>query len=78
MSTRKVAMGAVPVVGDMVQAWKTGDMAALWRALEEASRSLARHAQRAPPHRDRHQGRSPLALEPICRDEDVVEFAEAA
>jgi hypothetical protein len=86
MSTRKVAMGAMHVLGDMVQALKTGDVAALWRALEEAIRYLASHAQRAHPHRDRHKGRSQLELEPIfgdedvvkCEADDVVEFAEAA
>jgi hypothetical protein len=86
MSTRKVAMCAMHVLGDIVQALKTGDVAALWRALEEAIRYLASHAQRAHPHRDRHKGRSQLELEPIfgdedvvkCEADDVVEFAEAA
>jgi hypothetical protein len=56
-STRTGAMGAVHVFGGMVEAWKTGDVAGLYDALEEAITSLACHAQRAHPERDRQTGR---------------------
>src|SRR5215472_9767353 len=78
MSTRKVAMCAVHVLGGMVQALKTGDMAGLYDALEAAMTYLACHAQRAHPQRDRHTGRSQLGLEPLSGSDDVVEVAEAA
>src|SRR6266699_832631 len=44
MSTRKVAMCAMHVLGNMVQALKTGDEAGLYAALEEAITYLACHA----------------------------------
>jgi hypothetical protein len=78
MATRKVARCALPVLGNMVQAWKTGDEAGLYAALEEAITSLACHAQRAHPKRDRQTGRSQLGLEPLFAGQDVTEFAEAA
>jgi hypothetical protein len=78
MSTRKVAMGAVHVLGDIVAALPHGDVAGLYAALEAASTYLACHAQRAHPKRDRHTGRSQLGLEPLMRDEDVIAWAEAA
>jgi hypothetical protein len=78
MSTRKVAMCAVHVFGDMVRALQSGDVAGLSAALEEAVTSLAGHAQRAHPARDRHIGRSQLGLEPLFGSDDVIEFAEAA
>jgi len=78
MSTRKVAMGAVHVFGDIVEAGKTGDVAGLSAALEAAITYLACHAQRAHPARDRRTGRSQLGLEPLFGSEDVIEFAEAA
>ncbi len=78
MSTRKVAMGAVHVLGGIVQALKTGNMAGLYDALEEAVTYLASHAQRAHPARDRRTGRSQLGLEPFFAHDDVIEFAEAA
>jgi hypothetical protein len=78
MSTRQVAMCAVHVLGGMVQALKTGDVAGLSAALEAAMMYLACHAQRAHPKRDRQTGRSQLGLEPLFGSDDVVEFAEAA
>ena len=78
MSTRKVAMGAVHVLGRMVEALKTGDVAGLYDALEVAITYLACHAQRAHPNRDRHTGRSQLGLEPLFGSNDVMKFAEAA
>jgi hypothetical protein len=78
MSTRKVAMCAVHVLGRIVQALKTGDVAGLYDAIEAAILYLACHAQRAHPKRDRHTGRSPLGLEPLFGSDDLMEFAEAA
>jgi hypothetical protein len=78
MSTRKVAMGAVHVLGRIVQALKTGDVAGLYDAIEAAIMYLACHAQRAHPKRDRHTGRSQLGLEPLFGSDDLMEFVEAA
>src|SRR2546428_3367577 len=78
MSTRKVAMCAVHVLGRIVEALKTGDVAGLYDALEVAITYLACHAQRAHPTRDRHTGRSQLGLEPLFGSDDVMKFAEAA
>jgi hypothetical protein len=78
MSTRKVAMCAVHVLGGIVQALKTGDMAGLYDALEAAVTYLACHAQRAHPKRDRQTGRAQLGLEPCFEHDDVIEFANAA
>ncbi len=78
MSTRKVAMCAVHVLGGIVQALKTGDMAGLYEAMEEAITYLACHAQRAHPKRDRKTGRSQLGLEPYFDNDGMIEFAEAA
>jgi len=78
MSTRTVAMCAVHVIGDMVRAFQSGDVAGLSAALEEAVTSLAYHAQRAHPERDRHTGRLQLGLEPLFGSDDMIEFAEAA
>jgi hypothetical protein len=78
MSTRKVAMCAVHVLGRMVQALKTGDVAGLYAAIEAAIMYLACHAQRAHPKRDRHTGRSQLGLEPLFGSDDLMEFVEAA
>ncbi len=78
MSTHKVAMCAVHVLGGIVQALKTEDVAGLYDALEEAITYLACHAQRAHPKRDRQTGRSQLGLEPLFEGNDVIEFAEAA
>jgi len=71
-------MCAVHVLGGIVQALKTGDVAGLYAALEAAITSLACHAQRAHPKRDRHTGRSQLGLEPLFGSDDLMEFAEAA
>jgi hypothetical protein len=78
MSTRKVAMCAVHVLGDIVRALQSGDVAGLYAALEEAVTYLACHAQRAHPERDRQIGRSQLGLEPLFGSDDVIEFVEAA
>ena len=78
MSTRQVAMGATPIVGDIVQAVQTGDMAGLYDALEAALTSLACHAQRAHPKRDQQTGRAQLGLGPLFENDGVTEFAEAA
>jgi Transposase DDE domain len=78
MSTRKVAMCAVHVLGAIIQALQSGDERGLDTALEEAVTYLACHAQRAHPERDRQRGRSQLGLEPLFGSADGVEFAEAA
>src|SRR6266516_4093194 len=78
ISTRKVAMCALHVLGGIVQALKAGDMAGLYDALEAAMTYLACHAQRAHPQRDRHTGRSQLGLAPLFGSDDVVEVADAA
>jgi len=78
MSTRKVAMCAMHVLGNVVEALKRGDGAGLYAALEAAITYLACHAQRAHPARDRRTGRSQLGLEPFFANDDMREFAEAA
>src|SRR5438876_821015 len=78
MSTRKVAMCALHVLGDLVEALKRGDVAGLYAALEAAITYLACHAQRAHPTRDRQTGRSQLGLEPFFEYDDMIEFVEAA
>jgi len=78
MSTRKVAMCAVHVLGGIIQALKTGDVVGLYDALEVAVTYLACHAQRAHPERDRQTGRSQLGLEPFFEHEDMIEWDEAA
>ena len=78
MPTRKVAMCAVHVLGDIIRALQSGDVAGLYAALEEAVTYLACHAQRAHPARDRHTGRSQMGLEPLFGSDDVIEFTEAA
>jgi len=78
MSTRKVAMCALHVLGGVVEALKSGDVAGLYAALEVAITYLACHAQRAHPKRDRQTGRSQLGLEPCFEHDDMIEFAEAA
>src|SRR5947199_1079738 len=50
MSTRKVAMGAVHVLGRIVEALKTGDVAGLYDALEVAITYLACHARALHPN----------------------------
>jgi hypothetical protein len=71
-------MGALHVLGGVVEALKRGDVAGLSAALEAAITSLACHAQRAHPKRDRQTGRSQLGLEPCFEHDDMIEFAEAA
>jgi len=78
MSTRKVAMCAVHVLGNVVRALQSGDVPGLYAALEAAVTYLACHAQRAHPARDRHIGRSQLGLEPLFGSDEAIELAEAA
>src|SRR5262245_44771561 len=78
MSTRKVAMCAIHVLGDIVRALQSGDVPGLYAALEAAVTYLGRDAQRAHPARDRQIGRSQLGLEPLFESDDVIAFAEAA
>jgi hypothetical protein len=78
MSTRKVAMCAVHVLGAIVAALQHGDVARLYAALEAAILYLACHAQRAHPKRDRQTGRAQLGLEPCFENDDGIELAEAA
>ena len=78
MSTRKLAMCALHVLGDIVRALQHGDVTELSAALEAAITSLSCHAQRAHPKRDRQTGRAQLGLEPYFEHDDVIEFAEAA
>src|SRR5207245_10946823 len=78
MSTRKVAMCAVHVLGDLVEALKRGDVAGVYAALEAAITYLAWHAERAHPTRERQTGRAQLGLEPCFTHADVIEFAGAA
>src|SRR6266850_144959 len=78
MSPRKVAMCAMHVLGDLVEALKSGDVTGLYTALEAAITYLACHARRAHPARDRRTGRSQLGLEPFFENDDVIDFAEAA
>ena len=78
MSTRKVAMCAMHVLGNLVEALKRGDLAGLYAALEMAITYLACHAQRAHPKRDRQTGRAQLGLEPYFENDGMIEFAEAA
>jgi hypothetical protein len=78
ISTRKVAMWAVYVLGAIVEALQHGDVAGLYTALEAATTYLARHAQRAHPKRDQQTGRSQLGLAPVFEDEDIIAWDEAA
>jgi IS4 transposase len=78
MSTRKVAMCATHVLGDVVEALKTGNVTRLYRALETAIRYLACHARRAHPTRDQQTGRAQLGLDPLFESDTVTEFADAA
>jgi hypothetical protein len=78
ISTRKAAMCVTYVVGDIVQALKTAQGAALEDALEDTITSLACHAQRAHPQRDRQTGRLQLGLEPLLGSNDTAEIREAA
>src|SRR6266849_5320341 len=78
MSTRKVAMCAVHVLGAIIRALQSGDEAGLYTALGAAVTYLACHAQRAHPARDRQTGRLQLGLEPLFGSDDMIEFAEAA
>jgi hypothetical protein len=78
MSTRKVAMCAIHVLGDVIEALKRGNVVELYAALEAAITYLACHAQRAHPARDRQRGRMQLGLEAYFEHDDGIEFAEAA
>src|SRR5262249_773891 len=78
ISTRKVAMCAVYVLGAIIEALQHGDVAGLYTALEAATTYLARHAHRAHPTRDQQTGRSQLGLAPVFADADVIAWDEAA
>jgi hypothetical protein len=78
MSTRKVAMCAMHVLGAIVQALQHGNVTELYAALEAAITYLSCHAQRAHPKRDRQTGRAQLGLEPCFEHDDEIEFAAAA
>ena len=78
MSTRKVAMCATYVLGAIIQALQSGDVAGLSTAIKAAVTYLACHARRAHPARDRQTGRSQLGLEPFFEKDDMIECAEAA
>ena len=43
MATHTVAMGAVHVLGNIVRAWRSGDVPGLYAALEAAVTSLVEH-----------------------------------
>ena len=78
ISTRKAAMCVTYVGGDIVQALKTAQGAALDDACEDAITYLACDAQRAHPQRDRQTGRLQLGLEPLLGSHDTAEIREAA
>ena len=78
MSTRKVAMCAMHVLGAIVRALQHGNVTELYAALEAAITYLSCHARRAHPKRDRQTGRTQLGLEPCFENDDEIEFAEAA
>ena len=78
ISTRKVAMCALHVLGDLVEALKHGDVVGLYTALGAAITYLACHARRADPERERQTGRSQLGLGPCFENDDAIEFAEVA
>src|SRR5438876_5995469 len=75
MSTRKVAMCAIHVLGNLVEALKRGNLAGLYAALETAITYLACHAQRAHPKRDRQTGRAQLGLEPYFENDGMIKLA---
>jgi hypothetical protein len=77
ISTRKLAICALHVLSNLVEALKHGDVVGLYTALELALTYVACHAQRAHPKRDRQTGRSQLGLEP-CFENDAIELVEAA
>ena len=74
MSTRKVAMCAVHVLGDIVQALQSGDVPRLYAAMEAAVTYLACHAQRAHPKRDRHLVHSQVhfVAYDFCRSSQIL------
>ena len=78
MSTRQAARCVTYVLSDIVQAWKPAQGAGLDDAFMSAVTSLACHARRAHPQRDRHRGRFQLGLEPLFGNNDAAEIREAA
>jgi hypothetical protein len=64
-STRKMAMRATHVLGDILHALFAGGHRALHAAIERAVRYLAVNAKRAHPDRDRRTGRLQLGLDPV-------------
>jgi hypothetical protein len=72
MPTRKVAMCAMHVLDDPVEALKSEDGAGLYAALEAATTYLACHAQRAHPKREQQTGRLQLGLESFFENDDRI------
>jgi hypothetical protein len=64
-STRKTAMCATHVLGDILDALLGGTHRALLAAFDGAVRYLAVNARRAHPNRDRRTGRLQLGLDPV-------------
>ena len=64
-STRKAAMCAVHVLGDIMRALISGAENRFLDAFAQAIDYLANNAQRAHPQRDRKRGRLQFGLEPI-------------
>ena len=64
-STRKTAMCATHVLGDILEALLSGGHRALLATFERAVRYLAVNATRAHPNRDRRTGRLQLGLDPV-------------
>ena len=64
-STRKTAMCATHVLGDILEALLSGGHRALLATFERAVRYLAVNAKRAHPDRDRRTGRLQLGLDPV-------------
>src|SRR2546428_8943076 len=77
MSTRKVAMCALHVLGDLVEALKRGDVAEFYAALEAAITHLAWHCPRAHPTRGRQTGRAQLGFQPRLYNEYRIQVSEA-
>src|SRR2546428_10904147 len=77
MSTRKVAMCALHVLGDLVRALKRGDVAEFYAALEAAITHLAWHCPRAHPTRGRQTGRAQLGFQPRLYNEYRIQVSEA-
>jgi hypothetical protein len=78
MSTRTASMRGRHGLDNILRALKTADETALDDGLARAITSLARHATRAHPKRDRRSGRLQLGLEPLVDSHNEAEIKEAA